>query len=106
MKTIFLNGSMNDFITVITNETNAQRNVRVAMHGYKAIVYANSPEEAIRRDIGFKLRAIAKCEFNLNLLRGYVSEGTLSKYLAYSTPEDVSELCLEEGLVGCKSKAM
>lgn len=106
MKTIFLKDNMEDFIFQITKETNAGRNVRVSMHGYNAIVYANSSASSIRREIVIKLRTIAQLETNLDLLRSHVSSDVLERYLTNCTPEDVSELCLEEGLIGNRVKSM
>ncbi len=97
MQTIYLDGDVEDFIKRIEKELDKGFNVPICMYGFNAKIYAGSPKSAVRRTIISKLRAIENYSTNVLLLKDALPTDLLNKYLSNATPEEVADLCLEQG---------
>ncbi len=104
MKTIYLDGNIDDFVVSVASQTTHGNDVIIGISGcnrmFRAIVYAGSSLESVRRTVISKLRVVKNYETNIRLLQMHIPTEVLERYLHNSNPEDVAELCLEEGLLG------
>lgn len=102
----FKGDNIEKFVDEIYLNTEKGESVIASMYGYKAVVYANSTREAIRQGISKKLKDIKNLEINLDLLRKYskLNEDAISRIAKKLTPEEISDLCLECGLISNQTK--
>lgn len=108
MKLVVLKNDLDEFLNQVNMIVSSGKNATVMMHGYYAVVYANSTPESVRRGIISKLKAIKMREENLRLLKRDAELSDLEfGRISMCDPETIADYCLEEGIIAQpRSKAM
>lgn len=104
-KSVYFDGDVQKFVEQIAAETTSGNDVMIYLYGYRAIAFAGSSKESIKRDILIKLKVIKARKSNEHLLLNFGSSisDEFCKHLNEATPEEIADLCLEEGIIGSKS---
>lgn len=104
-KVVYFDGNVQKFIDQIAKETVSGNDVMIYLYGYRALAFAGSSKESIRRDILIKLKAIRARSNNEQLLLNFGSStrDELCKHMSEATPEEIADMCLEEGIIGSRS---